>query len=53
MLEEMEKRLSALEDKLNIYGSQIVTDDKRVSRLNERLFHSPTRSKSQVLKNNI
>ncbi|RUS88802.1 hypothetical protein EGW08_003432 [Elysia chlorotica] len=44
MLEDMEKKLSELEDKLNIYGSQIVTDDKRVSRLNERLFHSPTRT---------
>lgn len=44
MLEEMEEKLSALEDKLNVYGNQIVTDDKRVSRLNDRLFHSPTRT---------
>ncbi|XP_005101117.1 protein FAM227B isoform X2 [Aplysia californica] len=44
MMDEMEDRLSALEDKINFYADRIVTDDKRPSRLAERLFHSPSRT---------
>ena len=44
-MDEMENRLSELEAKINHYGDQILTDDVRPSRLAERLFHSPSRSK--------
>ena len=44
MLDEMTEKLDALEDKLNFYGSHIVTEDKRPSRLQDRLFYSPSRS---------
>jgi len=41
----MEQRLDELEGNLNYYASQIVTDDKRESRVQDRLFYSPSRSK--------
>jgi hypothetical protein len=44
LLEDLERRLAGVEDKLNGYAVHIVTDDKRHSRLAERLFHSPSRS---------
>lgn len=44
MLDEMTEKLDALEDKLNFYGSHIVTEDKRPSRLQDRLFYSPSRT---------
>ncbi|KAK3604732.1 hypothetical protein CHS0354_017837 [Potamilus streckersoni] len=44
MMEDLESRLTSLEEKLNKYAQQIVTEDKRVSRLHERLFFSPSRT---------
>ncbi|XP_041366679.1 protein FAM227B-like [Gigantopelta aegis] len=44
ILEDMEKRLDGLEANLNRYASEILTEDKRESRLADRLFHSPTRT---------
>ncbi|PVD19905.1 hypothetical protein C0Q70_20399 [Pomacea canaliculata] len=44
LLDDLEDRLQAIEEKLNAYAVHIVTDDKRPSRLAERLFHSPTRA---------
>lgn len=48
LMDEMENRLSELEAKINHYGDQILTDDVRPSRLAERLFHSPSRTKEEV-----
>ncbi|KAK7116806.1 protein FAM227B-like isoform X1 [Littorina saxatilis] len=44
LLDDLEDRLAKVEEKLNSYAVHIITDDKRPSRLVERLFHSPTRS---------
>lgn len=44
LLDVLEKRLAAIEEKLKGYAVQIVTDDKRPSLLAERLFHSPSRT---------
>ena len=45
MLDKLTERLDNLEDKLDFYASQIVSEDKRTSRLQDRLFYSPSRSK--------
>ncbi|KAL3866977.1 hypothetical protein ACJMK2_044220 [Sinanodonta woodiana] len=44
MMEDLENRLTSLEEMLNKYAQQIVTEDKRVSRLHDRLFFSPSRT---------
>ncbi|XP_059176249.1 protein FAM227B-like [Physella acuta] len=44
ILDEMENRLDDLEDKLNVFASQILTDEKRTSLLTEKLFYSPSRT---------
>lgn len=44
MLDDLTEKLDALEDKLNFYASHIVTEDKRPSRLQDRLFYSPSRT---------
>ncbi|XP_052791484.1 protein FAM227B-like isoform X2 [Mya arenaria] len=43
-LNAVQQRLEALEDTLNYYASQIVAEDKRESRLQDRLFYSPSRT---------
>lgn len=49
LLDDLEERLTQVEEKLNSYAVHIVTDDKRPSRLAERLFHSPSRSECRLL----
>ncbi|XP_046358597.2 protein FAM227B-like [Haliotis rufescens] len=44
MLEKLEDRLMSLEEKLVYFAERIVTDNKRESRLTDRLFHSPSRT---------
>ncbi|CAL1526420.1 unnamed protein product [Lymnaea stagnalis] len=44
MLEEMEKRLDELDNTLYYFTNQVLTDDKRISRLAEGLFHSPSKT---------
>ncbi|KAH3828249.1 hypothetical protein DPMN_130202 [Dreissena polymorpha] len=43
-LEEVERRLEALEETLKYYASKIVTEEHRDSRLQEGLFYSPSRT---------
>ncbi|KAL8604445.1 hypothetical protein ACOMHN_042274 [Nucella lapillus] len=44
LLDDLEDRLNSVEDKLQGYAVHIVTDDKRPSRLADRLFYSPPRT---------
>ncbi|KAH9524769.1 hypothetical protein Btru_027789 [Bulinus truncatus] len=42
LLDELESRLDSLDDVLYLYANEILTDEKRVSRLADGLFHSPS-----------
>ncbi|XP_077989185.1 protein FAM227B-like isoform X2 [Glandiceps talaboti] len=41
MLDNIEDKINQLEEKLNVYSSQILTQEPRASRIDENLFHSP------------
>ncbi|KAL4227293.1 hypothetical protein ACF0H5_012739 [Mactra antiquata] len=44
LLEDVQQRLDDLEETLNYYASQIVSEGKRTSRLQDGLFFSPSRT---------
>ncbi|XP_077863821.1 protein FAM227B-like [Saccoglossus kowalevskii] len=41
LLDDLEEKLNNLEKRLNVYTTEILTDEPRTSRINQNLFHSP------------